>query len=90
MEYRLDIAKIKALADSATPGPFLAESRDAVPALCDALDLLIKNVMPVLNRQKAIIDDGPMCDCEPEGHVCGWPQLKREIESLELAVKRVT
>lgn len=26
----------------------------------------------------AALGDGPDCDCQPEGHVCGWPRWKVE------------
>ena len=42
-----------------------------------------------LEYHEKIIGLGPECDCEPEGHVCGWPKYKRETELLRHALDQV-
>jgi hypothetical protein len=51
----------------------------------EKVDILLKTLDGYLSYHEAIIASGPECDCEPEGHVCGWPRYKRATEALRLA-----
>lgn len=45
-------------------------------ALVDAR--LIAAAPELLAACKALLDKGPDCGCEAEGHVCGWPTVKQQ------------
>jgi hypothetical protein len=36
---------------------------------------------PLVTRIEKMMANGPECDCPPEGHMCGWPSLRREVKA---------
>lgn len=41
---------------------------------------LIAAAPELLEACKALLDGGPDCGCEAEGHICGWPKVKQQAE----------
>lgn len=48
------------------------------PRLVEAVEKLISRCQ--------IIADNEQCDCEPEGHICGLLNFRREIDNVRLAL----
>jgi hypothetical protein len=41
---------------------------------------------PLYTRVEKMMIDGPECDCPAEGHMCGWPDIQREMEAARAAL----
>ena len=41
---------------------------------------------PLYTRVEKMMMDGPECDCPAEGHMCGWPDLQREMKAVHAAL----
>lgn len=47
--------------------------------LIDEVGRLREALEPLVIRLEKMMLDGPECDCPAEEHLCGWPDLQREV-----------
>jgi len=48
---------------------------------------LLEAAEPLCAFHESEIEDGPNCDCEGEGHHCGWPGYVRMARKLRAALR---
>jgi hypothetical protein len=61
-------------------GPITPSTTERVIRLREALE-------PLVVRLTKMMENGPDCECEPEGHICGWPALQRELAAARAALQ---
>lgn len=49
----------------------------------------LKAIRALVERGKKIVGGGSDCDCPPEGHHCGYPEMLYEVTAAEAALGRL-